>query len=750
MDIYQLYSYIGELESPDPRIRYRVISQLASVKDIRCVAPLLAVLDDSDRWCRISAVRALGEIGHSSAKTPLESCLASEDHLIVSTAIIALKSVGDEQSLEAVAGFLLDTRPRICADAVEGVGALSSRLKNRTYLPAMKPLLQNPNNRVVANAVVALCCNEEMASGEMVQFIREKFLSSGQKWTRASGVFALGAIGCGESELIQALEDKSVDVVMNAIKSLGRIPQSASVHTLVNLLARENIRHKVVQALGDQGNRTATQPLLKYFPTSNIAVQRKIIQSLGKIGDPAALDLLVAKLTDDHVAREAVAALGAIRHPRSSQALLELLQKPLSHEIELSVIQALGNTKDSSIIPTLMGLFQTSQPPRIFESVSWALAKLGKTAIPSLFLLLETPQATQYALRAFAELGSEAVPFLIDHLKHPKTAINAMMALVQIGDTGIPFLRQAFADHTNDVAFQLLVCQSMYRILSPHSLGFFVANLGSPIAEIRRFSAFVLPMFGNYDLYKKEIQRFLANEDHLVRVACIRVLSLYRQEPEIQSELAKHLEDPYWAVRYYALEAVSDIETPELLGKFKALVESSDQIVSRKAVQHYLKVCGVQVSDLVESTNFDPDLLKGIFPILTNISRPEEVEELIPFLGHPLESVSGFFQRVLLHLIDSSRSVLIARLRVAESPIRDRITRILGLSGCCEALPVIADLVRSENQSDQRQALVESMVLFGPRAVPSLFELFEGHEFKDDVRLQELILTSLEKLNQGG
>lgn len=748
MDIYQLYSYINDVSSPDPRIRYRAITHLGTGKDLRCVAPLLTTLNDSDRWCRITAVRALGDIGHPSARPSLENLLSSDDNLIVSTAIISLKSVGDEKSLGLVAGFLLDAHPRICADAVEAVGELSFLLGNRTHLPAIKPLLYNRNNRVVANAVVALCRNKEIPPQEMVQFIREKLLSSPEKWTRASGIFVLGAIGCGEEELIQGLNDQSIDVVMNVIKSLGRVRHPASAHALVDLLARENIRHKVVTALGELGDRTATQPLLKYFPVSNIAVQRKIIQSLGSIGDPAAIGLLVGKLDDEHVVLEAVVALGRMRHPKATQALLDLLGKPLPHEVELAVIDALGNAGDPSIIPALMNLFQTPQPPRIFETVSWALAKFKQKAVPQLFSLLEKPQAAQYALRAFSELGEAAVSFLIEHLRHPQTAENSMKALVQIGETAVPFLRDAFSKETGNGSFRLLICQCMYRILSPNSLEFFVQNLSGGETDIRRFSAFVLPMFGNYDAFKGAIVEHLSNEDPMVRVACVRVLSQYRAEPEIQGRLAGLLDDPYWAVRYYALGAVSDFETPELLGRFKSLIESDDSIVSRKAVQQYLQACGVSVGDLIAGTNEDLQLLEGIFPILTNISDREEVEELLPLLKHSRDEIRDFATRVFLHVIEFAKPVLMDHLSRTEGVLRNQIARILGKSGSLDALPIIAELLKKENRPDQRQPLIESLSFFGPKAVPVLLSLFESHEHKDDIRLQEMLIRSLDTLNQ--
>ncbi|MBF0502221.1 MAG: HEAT repeat domain-containing protein [Candidatus Riflebacteria bacterium] len=749
MDIYQLFSAISDLSNHDPRIRYKAIACLGTVKDSRSVAPLLNCISDSDRWCRIMSIRSLGQIGHPSAKAAIERLLSSDDSLILSTAIIALKNVGDEQSLNLVSGFLFDIHPRICADAVETVGELSWRLASRQHLPSIRPLLHSGNNRLVANAVVALCRNQETTPQEMVGFIREKLLSSSEKWTRASGVFVLGAIGFGEEELIKSLNDQSIDVVVNVIRALGRIKNPASVHALVDLLARENIRHKVVIALGELGEKKASQALIKYFSTSNIAVQRKIIESLGKIADPSAISLLIEKLDDTHLALEAITALGRMHHPEASKALISMIHKPLSSESELTIIDALGNTGDPAIIPTLMDLLQKPQPPRIFETVSWALARFGKAAVPALFSLLSDPKASQYALKAFSEFKDEAVPLLIDHLKDPKNYENAMKAIVQIGETAIPFLRAAFRDESADSALKLLICKCMYRILSPNSLEFFIQNLESDDTEIRRFSAFVLPMFENFTSFEREIQSHLASVDPLVRIACVRALSHSVNDAKIQGLLTERLEDPYWGVRYYALEAISEIDSPELLGQFKTLIQSKDQIVSRKAVQQYMKVCGVSIKDLIDGTNFDSALLQEIFPILKNISTAEEVGEIIPLLGNSEPKVVDFANNVLLGLIELSKPVLIEQLQNPDPIVRSRIAILLGKSGSFEAIPIIADILRKEVNPRVQKILVQSLSLFGIKATPIIFSLLGCHEHKEDLQLQELLYSALETLNQG-
>jgi HEAT repeat protein len=54
------------------------------------VQPLISLLEDSDRWVRLCAILALGELGDQAAVEPLIPILADEDVWVSVEAVIAL------------------------------------------------------------------------------------------------------------------------------------------------------------------------------------------------------------------------------------------------------------------------------------------------------------------------------------------------------------------------------------------------------------------------------------------------------------------------------------------------------------------------------------------------------------------------------------------------------------------------------------------------------------------------------------
>jgi HEAT repeat protein len=114
-----------------------------------------------------------------------------------------------------------------------------------------------------------------------------------------------------------------------------------------------DVRNFACVALGKVGDSAATEPLLALVADDSDAnVRYMAIEAVGRIGDPRAIDVLIALLDEDAwFAAPAAEALGSLGCPRALAALGERLT---DDDIALVAIGALGSTGDPrGLVPLL-------------------------------------------------------------------------------------------------------------------------------------------------------------------------------------------------------------------------------------------------------------------------------------------------------------------------------------------------------------------------------------------------------------
>ena len=98
------------------------------------------------------------------------------------------------------------------------------------------------------------------------------------------------------------------------------------VKAFISLLQDENLhyRWKAAEALGEEGDNSAVEPLIHALKDPYVDVQWLAAKSLGKIGDIRALEPLIASLkAEDKWLRQGAAwGLGKLRDPRAVEPLL--------------------------------------------------------------------------------------------------------------------------------------------------------------------------------------------------------------------------------------------------------------------------------------------------------------------------------------------------------------------------------------------------------------------------------------------
>jgi HEAT repeat protein len=129
--------------------------------------------------------------------------------------------------------------------------------------------------------------------------------------------------------LIQALEDKNVNIRRRAIRALEKAGPSA-VEPLIAALKSEKSRARAgaAEALGRIGDVRAVEPLIAALEDKIANVRSWAAKALGEIKDFRAVEPLIEALQDEstHVRSWAAEALGEIKDPRAVEPLIGALQ----------------------------------------------------------------------------------------------------------------------------------------------------------------------------------------------------------------------------------------------------------------------------------------------------------------------------------------------------------------------------------------------------------------------------------------
>jgi len=150
----------------------------------------------------------------------------------------------------------------------------------------------------------------------------------------------------------------------------------------MQIMAAQSSSHDKARAarkLGIQRTPVAVPDLIEKLDDPSIEVQEEAIEALGTIATRPAVEALVAKLEDpvhdldSHIAR-------ALRHAADPAAVGSLLHKLESADRETVAesARALGAIGDTRATPALLKLIQNASDPKIIAATGEALAALGE------------------------------------------------------------------------------------------------------------------------------------------------------------------------------------------------------------------------------------------------------------------------------------------------------------------------------------------------------------------------------------
>jgi len=294
-------------------------------------------LEDGDEDVRSAACRALGAIGDAQAVPKLIERLEDGDENVRQAACWALGKIG--KAAVWALSVLAQVGDKAAQEALQQMGQSMMSLEE-----AVGELVRHDHWSVVIRALSDQRV-WELVVGLGTQAVPALIaaLGDGDVGIRRAAAKGLGKIWSGiepVSQLIQKSGDQDGKVRWAAVEALGQLRAVEAVPALIKRLKDEDeyVRQAAIEALGQVG--VAAMPML-FDAAQDRKVRPAVAQALGMIGVPA-VPILTEALKDPgtHVRLVACEALGVIGDPAALQPLLAILKDPQT-EVRRAALEAL-------------------------------------------------------------------------------------------------------------------------------------------------------------------------------------------------------------------------------------------------------------------------------------------------------------------------------------------------------------------------------------------------------------------------
>ncbi|MFX0067221.1 MAG: HEAT repeat domain-containing protein [Candidatus Hermodarchaeota archaeon] len=348
---------LKRITSPDKRARKKTIELLTSRKDRQTVDMLIDALFDKNIEVRRAAAEVLGKIKDPRAINALMEILYDNNWRVKSAAARALVAINPrsvEELIESTTSnypvpWIWAIEALITLEDLRVVDALIIKLPHmgtETAIRAIEMLSKFRDPCVVAALIYASKSkNQVIAQTAIQKLIRmnsqsNRSLNENNFSSQQIDIRILIESPCMKS-LIQGLKDKNWHVRKAAIETLSKIGLP-SVEGIIEILKERRSRNafETLVALDSVLGSLCVTKLIQTLHDEDWKVRQLVVEALGYIRNPRAIDALVPVLEDNHneVRKATVKTLALFREERVLQPLIYTL-----------------NDEDYTVFKTVMG-----------------------------------------------------------------------------------------------------------------------------------------------------------------------------------------------------------------------------------------------------------------------------------------------------------------------------------------------------------------------------------------------------------
>ena len=386
------------LDDKSPIVRSEAAFAIGLVGDSTATpALLLRLRPEVDPTVRESIVTALGMLGARSAGPTLARSMRAPHATERWAAALAAARSRDSSLVEPLSAAAKDARPEMRWRVAYALG----RIGDRQGAPALRKLSTDKVEVVRYTAARALGdVRDSSAAPRLVALLVDP------SWrVRVNAAHSLGAIQARRDarSLRPLLKDPSPHVRWEAAVSLGAILDSSSVLSLTAALqdsASGVVQGAAMALLQIEGERAVSKvaPAIDLLPPF---LRSGLLEALGPVPGPLALELLIARAKDPTDAAQAAGAASGLakRQPDAAASipvLRALLQGDRDYTILCSALEALGALGDSASVPAITVFLARSGKPEDADvrasAVSALVALKTAPALEALRGVLHDPE----------------------------------------------------------------------------------------------------------------------------------------------------------------------------------------------------------------------------------------------------------------------------------------------------------------------------------------------------------------------
>jgi HEAT repeat protein len=174
-------------------------------------------------------------------------------------------------------------------------------------------------------------------------------------------------------DALRKLKAEDLETRLEGLRALGEVNDAKATDYLIGAAndPEQAIRAKAIDTLGHIKAKDATPLLVQrlFMRDTDEATKRRILASLGKIGDPRAtgpiLDVLARDL-DPRLRGNAIFALGDIGDPKALPALEALAKNepdPMLRGLAAEAVRKIRERPEPAVVPPALAVDRRQQPP---------------------------------------------------------------------------------------------------------------------------------------------------------------------------------------------------------------------------------------------------------------------------------------------------------------------------------------------------------------------------------------------------
>jgi serine/threonine-protein kinase len=311
---FQLRDLLNAAYLQDPNEKAALFRIAGDLVDATSVDELVARVEGKDPIARTHIISLLARFDTPKVREALQATLRDPNKLVRAAALRAISSGTGAIDPALVAPLLRDPEYDVQNPAIE----LLCRARHPDTVRHLIPVLKDESEYARRGAVEVLnVVGDESSVKYLLKSIRDD-----DWWVRSRAADALGKIGGPQviDAALSLVSDKDEEIRRTAIEILNQTKDERALQHLLEATKDADwwVSERAVDALGEVASRKAVPRLLEMLKSNPKSVPT-VVRALGKIGDAAAIESVMATLDrpETDVRVEAMSALVKLADDRS-------------------------------------------------------------------------------------------------------------------------------------------------------------------------------------------------------------------------------------------------------------------------------------------------------------------------------------------------------------------------------------------------------------------------------------------------